>query len=131
MLASWIVLSATIVYFLVLLGLAVYGDRKDVRFPRGAARKAIYALGLAVYCTSWTFFGSVGLASSNGLDFVPIYIGPMLMFGFGWPVVARVARIAHAQNTTSLADFLASRYGKSEAVAAVVALISVIGVVPY
>jgi Na+/proline symporter/signal transduction histidine kinase/CheY-like chemotaxis protein len=131
MLASWIVVSATIVYFLALLSLAVYGDRKGARFPRGAARKAIYALGLAVYCTSWTFFGSVGLASSNGLDFLPIYIGPMLVFGFGWPLVARVARIAHAQNTTSLADFLAARYGKSEAVAAVVALISVIGVVPY
>ena len=131
MLASWIVVSATIGYFLALLGLAVYGDRKGARFPRGVARKAIYALGLAIYCTSWTFFGSVGLASSNGLDFVPIYIGPMLVFGFGWPLVARVARIAHAQNTTSLADFLAARYGKSEAVAAVVALISVIGVVPY
>jgi Na+/proline symporter/signal transduction histidine kinase len=128
MLAGWIVVAATLLYFLALLALAVYGDRRGARF---GSRKFIYALGLCIYCTSWTFFGSVGLASSNGLDFLPVYIGPMLMFGFGWPLVARVARIAHAQNTTSLADFLAARYGKSEAVAATVALISVIGVVPY
>jgi Na+/proline symporter/signal transduction histidine kinase len=131
MLASWIIISATLLYFAGLLALAVYGDRKAARFQRGPARKIVYALGLGVYCTSWTFFGSVGLASSNGLDFLPIYIGPMLVFGFGWPLVARVARIAHAQNSTSIADFLASRYGKSEAVAAVTALICVIGVVPY
>ena len=84
-----------------------------------------------MYCTSWTFFGSVGVASSNGLDFLPIYIGPMLVFGFGWPLVARVARLANAQNTTSIADFLAARYGKSQAVAAVTAAISVLGVTPY
>ena len=131
MLASWIGVAATVSYFIGLLALAAYGDRKVARFERGPARKFIYALGLCVYCTSWTFFGSVGLASSNGLDFLPIYIGPMLVFGFGWPLVARVARIAHAQNSTSIADFLAARYGKSEAVAALTALIAVIGLVPY
>ncbi len=119
MLASWIGITATLLYFIALLALAAYGDRKGARLLRRPARKMIYALGLCIYCTSWTFFGSVGLASSNGLDFLPIYIGPMLVFGFGWPLVARVARIAHAQNTTSIADFLAARYGKSEAVAAV------------
>jgi len=118
-------------YLLALLGLAIYGDRKSEALARDPARKIIYALGLGVYCTSWTFFGSVGVASSNGLDFLPIYIGPMLVFGFGWPLVARVARLAHAQNITSIADFLAARYGKSQAVAAVTAAISVLGVTPY
>ena len=131
MLANWVGITATILYFAGLFALARFGDRKGARFIRGPARKAIYVLGLGVYCTSWTFFGSVGLASSNGLDFLPIYLGPMLVFGFGWPIVARVARLAHAQNTTSIADFLAARYGKSEAVAALVAIISVIGLVPY
>ncbi|MBB4197328.1 hybrid sensor histidine kinase/response regulator [Rhodoblastus sphagnicola] len=118
-------------YLLALLGLAIYGDRGAKALARDPARKIIYALGLGVYCTSWTFFGSVGIASSNGLDFLPIYIGPMLVFGFGWPLVARVARLAHAQNITSIADFLAARYGKSQAVAAVTAAISVLGVTPY
>jgi Na+/proline symporter len=118
-------------YLLGLLGLAIYGDRKSAALGRDPWRKIVYALALGVYCTSWTFFGSVGVASSNGLDFLPIYIGPMLMFGFGWPLVARVARLATAQNTTSIADFLAARYGKSQAVAAVTAAISVLGVTPY
>jgi Na+/proline symporter len=131
MLERWIGLAAIAAYFLALLALAIYGDSKRAVLARGPARKLIYALGLGVYCTSWTFFGSVGIASSNGLDFLPIYIGPMLMFGFGWPLVARVARLAHAQNTTSIADFLAARYGKSEPVAAVTAAISVLGVAPY
>jgi Na+/proline symporter/signal transduction histidine kinase len=131
MFERWIGVAAIAIYFLALLALAIYGDRKRAILARGPARKLIYALGLGVYCTSWTFFGSVGVASSNGLDFLPIYIGPMLVFGFGWPLVARVARLAHAQNTTSIADFLAARYGKSEPVAAVTAAISVLGVAPY
>ena len=118
-------------YLLALLALAIYGDRRGAFLARDPPRKIIYALGLGVYCTSWTFFGSVGVASSSGLDFLPIYIGPMLVFGFGWPLVARVAQLAHAQNITSIADFLAARYGKSEAVAAVAAGISVLGVAPY
>jgi Na+/proline symporter/signal transduction histidine kinase len=118
-------------YLLALLGLAIYGDRRGAALARDPARKIVYALGLGVYCTSWTFFGSVGVASSSGLDFLPIYIGPMLVFGFGWPLVARVAQLAHAQNITSIADFLAARYGKSESVAAVAAAISVLGVAPY
>ncbi|WP_296714196.1 NahK/ErcS family hybrid sensor histidine kinase/response regulator [Rhodoblastus sp.] len=128
---SWINIVLTLLYFLGLLALAVYADRHARRFSGRTQRRIVYALGLCVYTTSWTFFGSVGLASSNGLDFLPIYIGPMLVFGFGWPVVARVARISRAQNITSIADFLAARYGKSEAVAAVAAIIAVIGLIPY
>ncbi len=128
---SWINLSATLLYFAGLLGVAVLGDRHAARFSGERTRRIVYVLGLGVYCTSWTFFGSVGLASTNGLDFLPIYIGPMLVFGFGWPLVVRVARLARAQNITSIADFLAARYGKSEAVAAVAAAIAAIGVVPY
>lgn len=128
---NWTDLAATLGYFLALLGLAIYGDRHAERFRGRKTRRLIYVLGLGVYCTSWTFFGSVGLASTNGLDFLPIYIGPMLMFGFGWPLVARVARTARAQNSNSIADFLAARYGKSEAVAASAAIIATIGVLPY
>ena len=91
---------------------------------QGRARSTIYALALAVYCTSWTFFGSVGLASRSGLDFLTIYIGPILVIGLGHTFVARVVRIAKAQNITSIADFVAARYGKSERVAALVSLIA-------
>ncbi len=91
----------------------------------------IYPLSLAIYCTSWTFFGSVGLASRTGYDFLAIYVGPMLMVGLATPLILRVVRLAKAQNITSIADFIAARYGKHQAVAATVALIAIIGSIPY
>ena len=115
---------------LLLFAVAHWGDHSGRRSWRGR-RATIYALALAVYCTSWTFFGSVGLASRSGLDFLTIYIGPVLVIGLGHPLVARVVRIAKAQNITSIADFVAARYGKSERVAALVCLIAVVGTVPY
>lgn len=126
-----IALLSALVYMCGLFAVAHYGDTSGRRFMQSRARPAIYALTLAVYCTSWTFFGSVGLASSAGLDFLPIYIGPIVVIGLLFPLVLRIVRIAKAQNITSVADFVAARYGKSEQVAALVAFICVIGAVPY
>jgi Na+/proline symporter/signal transduction histidine kinase/ActR/RegA family two-component response regulator len=97
----------------------------------GAGRPYIYALSLGVYCTSWTFYGSVGLSSGAGFAFLPVYIGPVLMFTVGLPIVLKIRRLAKAQNITSIADFIAARYGKSPAVAALVTLAAVIGTLPY
>ncbi|HEX9373990.1 MAG TPA: hypothetical protein VF897_23460, partial [Roseiflexaceae bacterium] len=91
----------------------------------------IYPLSLAIYCTSWTFFGSVGFASRNGWGFLAIYIGPMLMVGLCYPLIRRIVRLAKTQNITSIADFIAARYGKHQAVAATVALIAIFGTIPY
>ncbi|MEO1793897.1 MAG: PAS-domain containing protein, partial [Pseudomonadota bacterium] len=96
-----------------------------------AARPIIYALSIAVYCTTWTFLGSVGTAATTGWGFIPVYLGPILMFVFGWPLIQRIVRIAKAQNITSIADFVAARYGKSANVAAVVTWVAVLGAVPY
>ena len=82
---------------------------------RRGSRAVVYALSLAVYCTSWTYYGSVGLASSHGLDFLPIYIGPILVIGLGSAFVGRIANLARAQNLTTVADFVSARYGKSQA----------------
>ena len=102
------------------------------RFGReGRSRHLIYPLSLAIYCTSWTFFGSVGLATRTGFDFLTIYIGPILMIGLCSPFIMRIVRLAKAQNITSIADFIAARYGKAQAVAATVALIAIIGTIPY
>ena len=131
MVAGWGVVLSALVYLCCLFAVAHWGDQSGRRLMEGPARSTIYALALAVYCTSWTFFGSVGLASRSGLDFVTIYIGPVLMIGLGQALVARVVRIAKAQNITSIADFIAARYGKSERVAALVCLIAVIGAIPY
>ncbi len=131
MLPGWAVVTAALVYFCILFTVAHIGDAKGAALQQGRLRPVIYALTLAVYCTSWTFFGSVGLASRSGLDFLAIYIGPVLVFLCLGGVMRRILMLAKSQNTTSVADFIGSRYGKNERVAATVALIGVIGTVPY
>jgi Na+/proline symporter/signal transduction histidine kinase len=130
MLQGFVVLTA-LGYIGLLFVVASYGDRQRARGAGGWMRPLIYPLSLAIYCTSWTFFGSVGLASRNGYDFLTIYIGPILLIGLGWPLLLRVVRLAKAQNITSIADFLAARYGKDPTVAATVALIAILGSIPY
>ncbi len=130
MLQGWVVVVIALVYIGLLFLVASYGDR--TRVARGASsRLLIYPLSLAIYCTSWTFFGSVGLASRSGYDFLAIYIGPLAMVGLGFPLILRIVRLAKGQNITSIADFIAARYGKSQAVAATVALIAIVGMIPY
>ena len=128
MLQSWSVIAVALGYIGLLFLVASYGDRTG-RADR--PRMLIYPLSLAIYCTSWTFFGSVGLASRTGYDFLTIYIGPVVMLAVGYPLILRVVRLAKAQNITSIADFIAARYGKSQAVAATVASITIIGSIPY
>ena len=131
MLQGWVVIAVALGYIGLLFLVASYGDRIRRLGREGRARLLIYPLSLAIYCTSWTFFGSVGSASRNGYEFLTIYIGPVLMFMLFTPMIARVVRLAKAQNSTSIADFIAARYGKSQAVAAIVALIAILGTIPY
>src|SRR6202046_4618658 len=131
MLQGWIVVAIALAYIGLLFLVASYGDRKRGLTRGTSSRLLIYPLSLAVYCTSWTFFGSVGIASRTGFDFLTIYIGPLLMIGLGYPLIIRIVRLAKGQNITSIADFVAARYGKSPAVAATVALIAIIGMIPY
>ena len=91
----------------------------------------IYGLSLAVYCTSWTFYGGVGTAATSGLDYLPIYLGPVLVFTFGFGLVRKVLAQSKAQHSTSIADFLSARYGKSATVAALVTVIASVGSLPY
>src|SRR5437667_7627403 len=130
MLQGWIVIAVALGYIGLLFLVASYGDRTR-RFGREGRWRFIYPLSLAIYCTSWTFFGSVGLASRTGFDFLTIYLGPILMIGLCTPLIVRVVRLAKAQNITSIADFIAARYGKGQAVAAAVALIAIVGTIPY
>ncbi len=131
MLPGWLALIVALAYLVALFGIAYYGDNRGRRFVKGPLRPTIYALTLAVYCTSWTFLGSVGVASSAGIDFLPIYLGPLIGILFGLPLIARILEIAKAQRITSVADFIGSRYGKSGPVAALVALIAAVATVPY
>ncbi len=125
------VVLAALVYLTALFAIAHVGESRGRRLMNGPLRSVIYALTLGVYCTSWTFLGSVGLSSRAGYDFLPIYIGPMLVVGLAPFLLQRIVRLAKENNITSIADFVASRYGKNQGVAAMVTLIAVIGVLPY
>jgi Na+/proline symporter/signal transduction histidine kinase/CheY-like chemotaxis protein len=125
------IVAIAIGYVGVLFAVAWAGDAFARSRSGAPARPVIYALTLAVYCTSWTFFGSVGLATATGYDFLPVYLGPILFFALGWPLIVRIVRLAKSQNLTSVADFLAARYGKSPAVAAIVTCVAVVGTLPY
>lgn len=128
MFEGWAIATLAIAYIGVLFLIAWLGDK--ARFT-GNARPLIYSLSLAVYCTSWTFFGSVGLAAETGYDFIPVYLGPILLFVLGAPLVMRIVRLAKSQNLTSVSDFMAARYGKSPSVAAIVTFVAVVGTLPY
>ena len=130
MLHDWSVIAVAFGYIGLLFVIASYGE-KLTQLQRGRIGGLIYPLSMAIYCTSWTFFGSVGLATRTGIEFIAIYVGPILMIAFCTPVLMRVIRLAKAQNITSIADFIAARYGKSQAVAATAACIAIIGSVPY
>ena len=121
MLQGGFVIIIALAYIGFLFLVASYGDRRRALARGSRSRLLIYPLSLAIYCTSWTFFGSVGLASRTGFDFLTIYIGPVLMVGLAYPLIVRIVRLAKGQNITSIADFIAARYGKSQAVAATVA----------
>ncbi len=129
--AGWVAIMTALLYICALFAVAHFGDRHGPGLMHSRARPLIYALTLGVYCTSWTFFGSVGLASTSGIDFLPTYIGPVIVIGLMYPFILKILRVAKGQNITSVADFLGSRYGKSEQVAALVAIIAVVGAVPY
>ncbi|KLV09701.1 hybrid sensor histidine kinase/response regulator [Photobacterium ganghwense] len=126
---GWIVVPVTLAYLVLLFWIAWYGDRNKQWMARW--RPWIYSLSIAVYCTSWTFYGTVGQASHDVWSFLPIYIAPILVFTFGWRILARLILIAKREHITSIADFIAARYGKSQGLAVLVTLIAVVGILPY
>ncbi len=127
----FLVIGACIGYLLLLFAIAAFADRRAVEGRSVISNGWIYALSLAVYCSAWTYFGSVGRAAASGIWFLPIYLGPMLAMILAWVVVRKMVRIAKTYRITSIADFIASRYGKSPLLAALVTLITVVGIVPY
>ena len=131
MIPGWILLLVSVGYVGMLFLVAHYGDRREAMPKHRWLRPAVYSLALAVYCSSWTFYGAVGSAVRHGIGYLPIYLGPLLLLLFGWRIIERLALIARSENTVSIADFISSRYGRSRRLAALVTVIALIGVVPY
>ena len=131
MLATETVLFFSFSYIGLLFAIAYIGDRHAEIGLSLVSNPYIYALSLAVYCTAWTFYGSVGRAATSGLGFLPTYIGPTLVAALGWLVLRKIIRISKIHRITSIADFIASRYGKSTLLGSVVTIIAVLGIIPY
>ena len=130
MTAGWIILMA-IAYIGGLFAIANWADRPRHDPLLQKYGGAIYSLALAVYCTSWTYYGAVGSAVSSGWDYLPIYLGPVLLYLFGHRLLRKLLFVAKKHNVTSLTDFISARYGKRQAIAALTALLCLVVVVPY
>jgi Na+/proline symporter/signal transduction histidine kinase len=130
-LQGWVIVLASFGYIGLLFAIAYYADQRALAGRSIIANPVIYSLSLAVYATAWTFYGSVGRAASDGVGFLPIYIGPTLMILLWWFVLRKIIRISKVNRITSLADFIGSRYGKSALIAGLVTVIAVIGILPY
>ncbi|ENO89622.1 sensor histidine kinase [Thauera linaloolentis] len=131
MLPGWLIIGASFAYLLILFAVAHFGDRRADQGRSVIDNAWTYGLSLAVYCTAWTYFGSVGRAASGGIWFLPTYLGPTLGMALAWLVVLKMIRIARSHRITSIADFIASRYGKSHMLGGLVTIIAVVGILPY
>jgi Na+/proline symporter len=130
MIGNWTVYIILFFYMGLMYLIAGWGDKQDFS-KNQTLRGIIYSLSLAVYCTSWTFFGAVGTAAKTGWGFLPIYLGPILLFTLGWPLVKKIISFSKAKNVTSIADFIASLYEKSRRMAVLVTCIAVCASIPY
>lgn len=131
MIGPHVALVVMVLYLLLLFGIARYADRQKHLGKSIVANPYVYALSLCVYVSAWTFYGSVGRAASTGLEFLPIYLGPVLAMTVGWIVIRKMIRVSKEHRLTSISDFISFRYGRSYAIGAVVAVLSLIMVTPY
>ena len=129
---SPVILVITLAAYLALLfWIARIGDRRRFSMSGWARHPLVYTLALGVYCTSWTFYGLVGTAASKGWYYLPILLGPVLLFTLGFPLLQRISSVCRQEHIHSIADFISSRYGKRQSIAAIITLIMLTATVPY
>jgi Na+/proline symporter/signal transduction histidine kinase len=128
---NWVVIACSLLYLCLLFGVAYYAEYRQKKNRSLINNPYVYALSLAVYCTAWTYYGSVGQASTRGVEFLAVYIGPTITAALFWPVLRKIIRICKTQRINSLADFISTRYGKNFSLAVVVTILCMIGIIPY
>ncbi len=126
-----LVLGTSLLYILVLFMVAYYADKRQELGQSIISNPLIYSLSIGVYATTWTYYGSVGRAATTGIDFLLIYLGPTITTFSWWLVLRKIVRISKENNITSIADFISSRYGKSQFLGALVTIIAIVGIMPY
>lgn len=128
MLDHWLVITTALGYLLLLFIIAEYGERY---LDSSKPRPLIYSLSLAVYCTSWAMFGTVAQAEDTGWYLAPTYFGTIILFVFAWPILIKIIRIAKQNKVTSIADFIAGRFGRSHLIGGLVVTLCLVAIVPY
>ncbi|ERM83868.1 histidine kinase [Rhodonellum psychrophilum GCM71 = DSM 17998] len=131
MLSNGVIISFTFGYLVLLFAIAWFSEKSEKSGRRLSTNPYVYSLSLAVYCTAWTYYGSVGRAATNGLEFLTIYIGPSLIAPLWWIVMRKIIRICKVQQLSSIADFISSRYGKNVTLGGIVTIFSLLGILPY
>lgn len=131
MLSNGIIIAFTFGYLALLFAIAWFSERSSEKGKSYTSNPYVYALSLAVYCTAWTYYGSVGYAATNGLEFLTIYLGPSLIAPLWWLVMRKMIRVSKVQRISSIADFISSRYGKSVSLGGIVTLFCLLGIIPY
>lgn len=129
--SNFIPIVCALLYLALLFGIAYYAEYKQKQGKSLINSGYVYALSLAVYCTAWTYYGSVGRATTNGIEFLSIYLGPTLAAILFWPVLQKIIRICKTHRINSIADLISIRYGKNFSIAILVTVLSVLGVIPY
>lgn len=118
-----------LVYLILLFGLGIWGDRN--RNSKWVNNSWVYSLSLAVYCSAWTYYGSVGVAATEGISFLTTYLGPVIALPLWILITKRVIIVSKQHQVASLADFISLRYGKNRSLGALVTIICVVAIVPY
>jgi len=131
LIGPYVALVVMILYLLLLFAIAQYANSRKISGNSIVANPYVYALSLCVYVSAWTFYGSIGKAASTGLEFLPIYLGPVLAMTVGWIIIRKMIRVSKEHRLTSISDFISFRYGRSYTIGAVVAVLSLIMVTPY
>jgi Na+/proline symporter len=118
-------------YLGLVFAIAWYGDREAARGRYPVSRPLVYSLSLAVYCTSWAFYGTGGQSAQTGWWLPPTYVGTIVLFLLGWRFLDKIIAISRRQRITSIADFIGARYGRDPAIARFVTVIATLGLIPY
>ena len=128
MISSWLIITCSLIYVAILFAIAYFFEHRKTS---ARANTWVYSLSLAVYCTSWAFFGTIQQAAVTGWFFAPTYVGTILLLFFGWRFLRKLVSVSKANNITSIADFIASRYGKSQRLSGTITFIALIALIPY
>ena len=126
---GWFLLAFA--YLVLLFWIGRWGDKHTPSAKKLTSHPAVYSLALAIYCTAWTFYGAVGEAARNQWSYLPILLGPILLYVFGRKFLYKLIVVSKKQNITTIADFISSRYGKRQTVALMVTLIALLATIPY